>query len=93
MSAGSTDIFAHSCQSSTGDRRGHLDQFGEIVPQKFRAEEEKERERAEWQASLEKARLRTRRIMKLDGEDPVTEEEKGDFSSLVRNDRFEVRLI
>ena len=80
-----------SCsQSSTGERRGHLENFGEMVPEKPRAEEERERERAEWQASLEKARLRTRRVMKLDGEDPVTEEEKGDFTSLVRNDRFEV---
>ena len=79
-----------SFQSSTGDRRGHLDQFGEIVPESQFQAEEKERERVEWQASLEKARLRTRRIMKLDGEDPVTEEERVDFSSLVRNDRFEV---
>ena len=79
-------------QSSTGDRRGHLENFGEMVPEKPRAQEDRERERAEWQASLDKARLRTRRVMKLDGEDPVTEQEKGDFTSLVRNDRFEVSI-
>ena len=32
--------------------------------------------------------------MKLDGEDPITEDERTDFSSLVRNDRFDaVKLM
>ena len=33
-------------------------------------------------------------MLKLDGEDPVTEAERIDFTSLVRNDRFEaVKLL
>ncbi len=33
-------------------------------------------------------------MLKLDGEDAVTEEERIDFTSLVRNDRFEaVKLL
>jgi hypothetical protein len=31
--------------------------------------------------------------MKLDGEDPITEDERTDFSSLVRNDRFDAAKL
>jgi len=81
-------------QSSTGDRRGHLERFGNIIPEPIKSAAEKERDRIEWEKEQEKARLQTRRVMKLDGEDAVTEEEKADFGSLVRNDRFDaVKLL
>jgi hypothetical protein len=52
-----THILTHSHHSFAGDRRGHLEQFGNINPQPMPSEAEKERDRKKWESEQEKAKL------------------------------------
>ena len=80
--------------ADASSRRGHLDQFGQTVPRPMRSEEEKTRERQRVQEEHEEARRITRRALDLDRGENVTQEEKSDFVSLVRNGRFDaVKLM
>ena len=52
-----THILTHAHHSFAGDRRGHLEQFGNINPQPMASEAEKERDRKRWESEQEKAKL------------------------------------
>jgi hypothetical protein len=43
--------------SFAGDRRGHLEQFGNITPQPMPSEAEKERDRKKWESEQAKAKM------------------------------------